>query len=619
MGINGILPRILPSAGRENYDLRSLRDGLIASTSTRKRKQRDRSNRPWERRKVRLAVDLHGWISRACHGNGAYLMDERHLSYHGRAMLKRQRAAVVGDEATTAHVDGGATNEAAAMQQQQQLEYVQKVIHFIMQRISYLEKECNIQILLVLDGATPPIKQCAVGERRDRRKRAVEERDASSPAAKRPSSAETNVIDEAATTEREAISRINASKRAGSGVDSALRALLHDHLLHELRANRLPFLISPYEADGQLAHLSQSNSVDGIITEDSDLICMEGVRRLLYKLGGWNGTNGANRGSSGPDASGSLYGTLLEREDVGSSRGIDLLDFSDGMLVVMFVAAGCDYCDSLRGIGIVTARDIVERVFLSGAPSREESSGTAAPVLRRVLNELYQKCHGEARALYLPLNDEDKAEARNVYEKTFLGAVAMYRHPLVYDPVLGDVIANDVSSSSSAKASRVSRQFWRDEQILMEYEPYRKLVTDREELYQVVGTPRPLDLAHQMARGLVDRQGVDTTENAALMNDSESNNNNNVLPDTQDEMLAALDRPPTQENDSFTYNHNSQPSSQEFTVLDTSAATQPSTQEFSFTGGRGTQQSKSSKSGSVLSSLSPDLLASPSPAKCLDQ
>ena len=42
-------------------------------------------------------------------------MDERHLSYHGRAMLKRQRAAVIDDEATNAHVNGGAANEAATM------------------------------------------------------------------------------------------------------------------------------------------------------------------------------------------------------------------------------------------------------------------------------------------------------------------------------------------------------------------------------------------------------------------------------------------------------------------------------------------------------------------------
>ena len=212
MGINGILPRILPSAGRENYDLRSLRDGLIiTSTSSSGSSKRKRS---WKRRKVRLAVDLHGWISRACHGNGAYLMDERHLSYHGRAMLKRQRDAVDND----AHDDvGAAANEAAAMQQQQQMEYVQKVIYFIMQRISYLEKECNIEILLVLDGATPPIKQCAVDERRDRRKQAVDERDAYSPAAAKQPPSTDNIIalDEATTTEREAISRINASKRAG--------------------------------------------------------------------------------------------------------------------------------------------------------------------------------------------------------------------------------------------------------------------------------------------------------------------------------------------------------------------------------------------------------------------
>jgi hypothetical protein len=35
------------------------------------------------------------------------------------------------------------------------------------------------------------------------------------------------------------------------------------------------------------------------------------------------------------------------------------------MLDVMFVAAGCDYCDSIRGIGVVTAQDVVKNAFLT--------------------------------------------------------------------------------------------------------------------------------------------------------------------------------------------------------------------------------------------------------------
>ena len=615
MGINGILPRVLPSAGRENYNLRSLRNGLIALSGGKKRKlseQNEQTQGPsWKRRKVRLAVDLHGWISRACHGNGAHLMDERHLSYHGRAMLKRERDKAKHDS-TADHTNNNVNDLAPAstsavaapgditsMQQQQQMEYIQKVIHFIMNRISYLQNECNIDVLLVLDGATPPIKQTVVNERRNKRKKAEEERDLNASPAKGTSIE----ADEAITTEQEALNRISASKRAGSGVDPALRSLLHNHLLNELRVNELPFLISPYEADGQLAHLSNSSLVDGVITEDSDLICL-GVRRLIYKLRGWNGENAANRNSRG------LFGTLLERNNLGASRGIDLLDFSDAMLVVMFVAAGCDYCESLRGIGIVTARDIVENAFFTQSD---------VPVLERVLHQLYQKCHREARERLLPLHDEEKDMARSAYEKAFLGAVAIYRHPLVYDPILGDTIANDVSSAGSDSngqcvGAQGSSAYLRDEKILMQYEPYRRLVTDREALYQVIGRPRPLDLAQKMTRGHVNQQSADNPDAAVIFQSEDPPSNaleaNKNSPGTQEDI--DLNEHPVQNITSATSN-NQQPSSQEFTVLDTNTATQPSTQELSVVG-RGTQQSKSS-SDKTLSSLSPDLLASPSPAK----
>lgn len=45
----------------------------------------------------------------------------------------------------------------------------------------------------------------------------------------------------------------------------------------------------------------------------------------------------------------------------------------------------------------------------------------------------------------------------------------------------------------------------------MEYEPYPRRVTDREALYLVVGTPLPLDMAHKMTLGLVDKNGIDIT------------------------------------------------------------------------------------------------------------
>ena len=42
-------------------------------------------------------------------------------------------------------------------------------------------------------------------------------------------------------------------------------------------------IVSPYEADAQLAYLSRIGLVDAVITEDSDLLCF-GAKKVLYKF-----------------------------------------------------------------------------------------------------------------------------------------------------------------------------------------------------------------------------------------------------------------------------------------------------------------------------------------------
>ena len=52
---------------------------------------------------------------------------------------------------------------------------------------------------------------------------------------------------------------------------------------HTFPNEEIEFIVSPYEADAQLAYLSRTNYVDYIVTEDSDLIAF-GAKRILYKL-----------------------------------------------------------------------------------------------------------------------------------------------------------------------------------------------------------------------------------------------------------------------------------------------------------------------------------------------
>ncbi|KAK1734642.1 exonuclease 1 [Skeletonema marinoi] len=422
MGINGLLPRILPSAGRENYDLRALKDGIISLThhehqqqppsKRRRRTQHDTtttSSKGWTRRKVRIAVDVNGWISRAAHGYGGTLMDERHLSYHGRAQLllqQQEQQQLLLEGSGEEKTNDGETNDDVAInnnniiqqqqqqEQQQRLEYIQKIVSFTLKRIESMREECSALVLPVLDGNTPPCKLEVVRERSARRKRAVEERDQLLMNNNNEEGQDNNAEsaeNEAARTEADVLSKISNSKRGGMGKDYSMRRELLAELLNEFRKRKWPFLVAPYEADGQLAYLANSGAVDVVVTEDSDLIGL-GVPTLIYKLGGWNGSNTANRGGSSSSSSSSSHlGTMLHRRDLGSAHDINLLDFSDAMLATMFVAAGCDYCPNLKGIGVVKARNIVKKAFHGGEADSEVALTSLVPrsdepVLKSVLH-----------------------------------------------------------------------------------------------------------------------------------------------------------------------------------------------------------------------------------------
>ncbi|KAL3784514.1 hypothetical protein ACHAW5_005277 [Stephanodiscus triporus] len=662
MGISGLLPRILPSAGRENYDLRALSDGLITAksvddddddgaavgdegsssspaTKTKKRKgKRGPSSRSsWTRRRVRVAVDVNGWIARAAHGHGGLLMDERHLSYRGRAELRdeersRRRPLRPPPGAADEDDDGGGGGGVGRdegndrdddREARQRLEYISACASTVLRRIEFLVDDCRASVLLVLDGATPPCKADVVRARSDRRAGAAEERDGTTTTTTTTTTTSRDVVDgvggggyeddEATRTEAEVLRRISASNRAGTGVDRVLRRDMVRSLLDAFRERRWPFVVAPYEADGQLAYLASSGLVDVVVTEDSDLIAL-GVPTLIYRLGGWNGTNDANRGrSSGlvgeedvDDDRPRLLGTMLRRRDLGSSHGIDLRDFTDGMLATMFVAAGCDYCESLMGIGVVTARNVVKRAFHGCESDGREAYGRAhnlgVPVLRVVLDGLFHSCNRKAKARVLPLDDPEKEGARSAYERSFLAALAMFRHPLVYDPMSGaHVVANDVCDADGPDDDRApssypaSALFMTDERILMEYGPYRDLVTRRDALYRVVGAPLAPNVARDVAEGLVDPRRLPARESVEI-------DASGSATQVQGNVAATQGNDPNEDEDEGVESG--------YHTQD-SGGLQLSTQEYS-RGGTTPRRSTPSSSG-MISSLSPDLLASPSP------
>ncbi|PPQ66528.1 hypothetical protein CVT26_009501 [Gymnopilus dilepis] len=117
-----------------------------------------------------------------------------------------------------------------------------------------------------------------------------------------------------------------------------------------LRAESVPYVVAPYEADAQLAYLERSGIADAILTEDSDLLVF-GCQNVLFKLD-------------------TVAATVvsISRKDFGSvaasssdANGISLIGWSDVQFRAMTILSGCDYLPSIPGIGLKTACQLLKK------------------------------------------------------------------------------------------------------------------------------------------------------------------------------------------------------------------------------------------------------------------
>jgi 5'-3' exonuclease len=394
MGVTGdVLVRILRTAGRE-IDLSKYQSGIEDSKGKR------RKLRP-----LRIGLDVSGWISRAAHGHGGMLLDERHLTNYGKSRLER------GEE----------TEIDLLTSQENRRDYIETCSKKVLNDIINLQHWSKADVLVVLDGASPPIKKIEVKRRREKMQRAQADRDAKDP-------------------EKTLDRRIKAARAAGSG---AAHGLIVQELLVLMREKNIPFMVSPFEADGQLAYLAKTGLVDMVMTEDSDLLCHD-ISSILFKY----------------DRNGG--GMLVQKNDLGgveyAKQTLSLLDFSTTMISVLFVCVGCDYCDKLEGIGSVTARNLVRDAFLL---PRENSE---TPVLKRVFELLYENSKSV-------LSDEEKT----AYEDRFMGALLMYQHPVIFCPLQGKcILINNPPHGSDP--------------VLLHYEPYSALCHNVEKHQEILGS-----------------------------------------------------------------------------------------------------------------------------------
>eukprot|EP00934_Nitzschia_sp_Nitz4_P000807 Nitzschia sp. Nitz4//scaffold43_size134323//75443//77164//NITZ4_003306-RA/size134323-processed-gene-0.54-mRNA-1//-1//CDS//3329551969//807//frame0 len=447
MGVNDFLPRVLKSSG-SSLDLRHFPEiSCCDDTSIPPRKRK---------RPLRVGIDVSTWVYRASFGFGDMLADERHLSNYGRASLLEN--AQQPSEAS------GPSEEVIA-------KYITACVKFILGKLDSLAEQTSAKYIVVLDGKTPPCKSKEVTRRRE--KRALQEK-------LRDESVDPN--ESPTTINRQ---RTKAFRRAGAGrYHRRIITALVDALM---KGNKHPYMVAPYEADAQLAYLSGRNLIDLVITEDSDLIA-HGTKMILYKL------MSANQDIT--------QGKLIAFSRLGAAGAptFDLLGFSSCMMSVLFVAAGCDYCNSLEGIGLVKAIRSVRAAFLepNTMPKSLRSQGIQSR-LGRTLQLLFYHCSLSEASLTPEFQEE--------YEAQFLAAVFMYRHPIVFDPIEDKcVFARQEQARTNPEGNTeqgTDKEYLPGlgEAELTDYKPYAELCRDRARTEAIVGKMLSAEMAQKAARG----------------------------------------------------------------------------------------------------------------------
>ncbi|KAI9797237.1 MAG: Rad2 nuclease [Candelina submexicana] len=112
------------------------------------------------------------------------------------------------------------------------------------------------------------------------------------------------------------------------------------HLIEELKQIGVQYVVAPYEADAQLAYMERKGIINGILSEDSDLLVF-GAKCLLTKL--------------------DQYGECVEinRDDFTACRDISLVGWSETDFRRMAILSGCDYLPSISKMGLKKAYRLV--------------------------------------------------------------------------------------------------------------------------------------------------------------------------------------------------------------------------------------------------------------------
>ncbi|SCV74311.1 BQ2448_6743 [Microbotryum intermedium] len=184
-----------------------------------------------------------------------------------------------------------------------------KYVNYAMHRVRML-KHYGVTPLIVFDGGYLPSKMGTEEERESRRS--------------------------------EALAKGNACLAEGKLTQAREAFVKAVDVTPAMAYQLIKYIVAPYEADPQLAYLEREGIVDGIITEDSDLLIF-GCRTVLFKLDGEG------------------HCVAIERARFSQCREYNFAGWGDDDFRHMAILSGCDYLHSVVGLGLKTAYKLLKK------------------------------------------------------------------------------------------------------------------------------------------------------------------------------------------------------------------------------------------------------------------
>lgn len=229
------------------------------------------------------------------------------------------------------------------------------------------------------------------------------------------------------------------------------------HLIEELKKADVPYVVAPYEADSQLVYLERHGFINGIISEDSDLLVF-GAKRLLTKM--------------------DQHGQCIEinRRDFCAVREISLTGWTDDQFRQMTIFSGCDYLEGINNMGLKTAYRMMrkyktpERVIrmLQFDGKFRISENYLAQYKQAELTFMYQRVFCPKKKDIVLLSEPPASSPLDIEEMPYIGAKVgrelaraialgdvnpISKLPIVIAPLSGNRRATGTTRTSAATAT----------------------------------------------------------------------------------------------------------------------------------------------------------------------